>query len=94
VILGKRVIRKGLGKTHVPGSLVVINMEKAAISEALSEKEEKLIEKMFEVETNRITVNMGNPFISAGIIVNKNGLIIGSMSGGAEMAMIEQALRR
>ncbi len=91
---GKEVYKKSVGKTHVPGTLIRINGKKAAISNLLTKKDEEMIKSLLEVETERITVNMGNPFISSAIIVNRNGLIIGDSTGGAEAAMIEQALMR
>ena len=81
-----------LGGTHVPGSLVVMNNRNAAISNLLSSREEEMIKELLRVETERVSVNMGSPFISSGVVVNNNGLIIGNATGGAEAAMIEQAL--
>ncbi len=88
-----KVKKMPLGKTHVPGSLIIINGKKAGVSNLLSEEEERFIGEELNVETNRISVNMGNPFIKSGIVINKNGLIIGNNTGGAEAAIIEQALR-
>ena len=35
---------------------------------------------------------MGSPYVSSGILTNKNGFVIGSMSGGPEIDNADKAL--
>ena len=38
------------------------------------------------------SVNMGNPYVKAGIITNSNGFLIGNQSSGFEQSFVDEAL--
>ena len=44
------------------------------------------------VKVAKGSVNFGSPFISSGLICNKNGFIIGDISGGPEIQNADEAL--
>ena len=76
----------------IPGSLGKITAKGGIFSPNISDVEIKKLEKLFGFEIGLGTVNMGNPFVSSGIIANSNGLIVGSMSSGYEMSRIFESL--
>jgi len=76
----------------IPGSLGKVTSKGGIFSPNISDAEIKKLEKLFGFEIGLGTVNMGNPFVSSGIIANSNGLIIGSMSSGYEMSRIFESL--
>jgi len=89
---GLEVFQTDLAETKVPGSLGILTNKGAIFAPNLSDPEIKLIEKALGFEIGLGTVNMGNPFLSSGIIANSNGFIIGSLSSGPEIARIDEAL--
>jgi translation initiation factor 6 len=76
------------------GNLAVINSKrkKALVSNDLSQEEHRLIEKKFNVKATTGSVNMGSPYIKAGVLVNSHGFAMGSASGGPELANADEAL--
>lgn len=76
----------------IPGSLGKVTQKGGIFSPNISDAEIKNLEKLFGFEIGLGTVNMGNPFVSSGIIANSNGLVIGSMSSGYEMSRIFESL--
>lgn len=79
---------------NVVGNLVVLNTkkEKALVSNDLTMEEVRLIEKTFKVKATPGSVNMGSPYIKAGVIANSHGFAMGSASGGPELANADEAL--
>ncbi|MFH0869345.1 MAG: translation initiation factor IF-6 [archaeon] len=76
----------------IVGSLGQVTSKGGIFSPNISDDEIKKLEKMFGFEIGLGTVNMGNPFVSSGIIANSNGLIVGAMSSGYEMSRIFESL--
>ncbi len=76
----------------IPGSLGKVTVAGGMFSPNISDAEIKKIEKLFGFEIGLGTVNMGNPFVSSGIIANAWGLIVGSMCSGYEMSRIFESL--
>lgn len=73
------------------GSLAVINKYGGLVHNEANDEDLKLLKKMVEEELLTGSINFGNPFVRSGIIVNNNGLVIGSKSTGVEVADAEQA---
>ena len=76
----------------VVGSLGAVTARGGLFSPNISEDDIKKIETLFGFEIGLGTVNMGNPFVSSGIIANSNGFIIGSSSSGYEMSRAFESL--
>ena len=76
----------------IPGSLGKVTVKGGVFSPNISYLEIKKLEKLFGFEIGLGTVNMGNPFLSSGIIANSNGLVIGTMCSGYEMSRIFESL--
>lgn len=76
------------------GNLAVLNHKKgkALVSNDLTREETRLIENTFHVSATPGSVNMGSPYIKAGVVVNEHGFAMGSASGGPELANADEAL--
>ncbi len=76
----------------VPGSSGILTNSGGIISPSTQEKDIKKIEKKTNFELGLGTVNMGSPFLGAGVIANSNGFLVGSLSSGIEIGRIDESL--
>jgi len=76
----------------VIGALVVLNDKGCLLSAHATEQDAAHVQKLFNVPVTRGTVNLGSPYVSSGIIVNKHGLVMGERTGGPEAVAIDEAL--
>ncbi len=90
--LGMKVLQRKIGGLDVIGSLCVVNDKYGIIHPGVSDEDIRVIEKTLKVEITTGTVNMGNPFPATSIVCNKFGFLIGSASGGPEIANADEAL--
>ena len=74
------------------GSLLVMNKKGCAIHRDAEDFEINFVKSIFNVETETGTVNMGNPFLSSGILANTNGFVVGNASGGPEITYLDETL--
>ncbi|NQU98478.1 translation initiation factor IF-6 [Candidatus Woesearchaeota archaeon] len=81
-----------IADTETPGACIAMNKGKALIHRDATTTETKTIEKILKVKTIPSTINMGVPYLKSGIICNKNGLVIGEISGPAEVMNAEEGL--
>ena len=81
-----------IDESPVLGALAVLNDKGCLLSARASESDAEFIESFFGVRVTRGTVNLGSPYVSAGIITNSHGFVIGEKSGGPEMIAIDEAL--
>ena len=81
-----------LSGLSIPGSLGAVTAKGGLFSPNISDTDIKKIEKLFGFEIGLGTVNLGNPFVSSGIIANSNGVVAGSLSSGYELARIMESL--
>ncbi|MBW3015845.1 translation initiation factor IF-6 [Candidatus Woesearchaeota archaeon] len=97
----KKEIRQALGVNLKPGTIaeldIVGSLGVAARGNCIihmdaSDDEIKKIEELLKVKCHSATVNLGNPYIKAGLFCNKNGFVIGDQSGGPEITMIDEYL--
>lgn len=77
----------------VVGSCAVATNTGCVCHKAAKEFEEQMIAETLHVPVTKGTVNLGNPYIKAGMAANKNGMIVGDLSGGPEIVNAEEALR-
>lgn len=90
--LGKEVFKKSIAGYSTVGSLVCRNSQGFVIHYKASDEELGFVEKALGVKGNRASVNMGNGFVSIGIIANSNGYVVGEGTTGVEIARIEEGL--
>ena len=72
------------------GSVAVMNNKGCAIHRDAENFEIDFIGSLLKLECESATVNMGNPFLSSGILVNSNGFIVGDISGGPEVTYLDE----
>ncbi len=91
---GLEIVKRDIAGTDITGAVCVINHSKgkALIHRDIDESELRFLENFFGIEIGIGTVNMGSPFIKAGIVCNKNGFVIGADSGGPEITNADQVL--
>jgi len=91
--LGIKPIVMDIAHTSVPGSVGKITNKGAIFSPNLSEDDIQKIEKLLGYEIGLGTINLGNPFLSSGIIANSFGFVIGMQSSGFEISRVDESLR-
>lgn len=90
--LGKEVFRKSIAGYSTVGSLVCRNSRGFVIHYKASDEELRFVETALGVKGTRASVNMGNGFVSIGMIANSNGYVVGEGTTGVEIARIEEGL--
>jgi len=81
-----------INKMPTIGALIVLGKKGCLISKFASDKEIDFVKDYFKVPVTRGSVNLGSPYISSGLIVNKSGFIVGERTGGPETVHIDEAL--
>ncbi|MGM5485153.1 MAG: translation initiation factor IF-6 [Nanobdellota archaeon] len=83
--LGMEVKRGKVASLPTIGSLVSFNSKGCAVHRDAEQFEVDFVKEVLGIESETSTVNMGNPFVRSGILVNDKGLIVGDASGGPEV---------
>jgi translation initiation factor 6 len=91
--LGVKIIQTDIARTTLPGSCGYITEKGAIFNPNIESAEVKKVEKELGFEIGLGTTNMGNNFVSAGLIANSKGFIIGDLTSGHEIMRIDEALR-
>ena len=91
-LLGVPAIKMEIAGLASPGALVVLNNKHGIIHRDASTQEIKQIEGLLRVKLEAATINLGTPYLRAGIVNNKFGFVIGDASGGPEIVHIEESL--
>jgi translation initiation factor 6 len=87
------ILRPGtIGGVNVVGSAAVLNDKGLLVHRDAMPAEIKYLKETFNLPVDIGTVNMGSPYIRSGMIINKNGYLIGASSGGPEMQRADYAL--
>ncbi len=75
-----------------PRSVGIVTNKGGLFSANLPDDEIKKVEKLFGFEIGLGTVNLGSPFVSAGIVANSNGFVMGRNSSGYELGRADESL--
>jgi len=59
----------------------------------VSDEEAKLISEVLKVPVDVCTINLGDPYVRAGAVVNSFGGIFGDNSSGPELMRLTQLLK-
>lgn len=87
------ILRPGtIGGVFVVGSSAVLNDKGMLIHRDATPSEIKYLKETFNLPIDIGTVNMGSPYIRSGVLINKNGYLIGISSGGPEIQRADYAL--
>lgn len=92
--LGMEAVRTRTDDTKTIGSLIVVNKDKGRglIGNDISDDEFEEIAGEIGYELTPSSINMGSPYLKSGILCNKNGFVIGRLSGGPEITNAEEGL--
>lgn len=91
--LGVKVVQTEIAGTDLPGSCGVLTSKGGLFSQTAKDSEIEKIEKELGQEIGLGTVNLGNNFVSSGLIANSNGFIAGSLTSGPEIQRIDESLQ-
>ena len=91
-IFGVKASQLKIRGLAVLGSIGVITNRGGIFNSNLKDADIEKIEKLLGFEIGLGTVNMGNPFVSSGVISNSHGFIVGGQSSGYEVARVDESL--
>jgi translation initiation factor 6 len=86
------VVSRNIGGFKTVGSVGVATNQGALIHPHVKEDDLEWIGDILHVEVEIGTINRGVGFIKTGLIVNKNGALIGDVTTGPEIVRIEDSL--
>jgi len=90
--LNVKTIESSLAELDNVGSLAVIRGVYGVCTKDINNNEKHKAESLLKVRFTRGTVNYGSPYIKSGVLVNKNGMIIGESSTSIEMGILDEGL--
>jgi len=91
--LFSKVIELTIATQDNIGSMIALNSKGIAVNLNITDDELSKIESELKQNIEKLTVNSGNKFIRSGVVVNDNGLIVGDISTGVEMADLYQLFK-
>lgn len=92
-LLGVPVKRIEIAGLPTPGACLVLNGKRAVIHRDAAEDEMAMVKATLGLaHVEPASVNLGSPYVHAGIIANRHGFIISDQSGGPEIVHIDQSL--
>jgi translation initiation factor 6 len=90
--LGVKVVQSTINKLGIVGSAAVLNKRGCLVHEDIRKDEKDIIEDTLDIICGTGTINMGSPFVKAGIIANNNGFIVSRSSGNPEIMNADEVL--
>jgi len=90
--LGVEVVKMDVAGLTTPGAVIVVNGKRAVVHKDVSDEELKIIEKTLKVKAFPASINLGGPYLRAGLLRTTHGFIVGDLSGGPEIVNIDEAL--
>lgn len=90
--LGVPVVQTDIAGLNTPGAVIRIRGDKGVIHRDATPSEIALVEETLGVTLEPATVNLGTPYLNAGVLNNTHGIIIGDQSGGPELVHLDDAL--
>jgi translation initiation factor 6 len=90
--LGVEAVAGEIAGLPYVGSLAVATNKGVVTHPLLGDSERKLLEDVLKVPVEVSTVNCGIPYVGTGLIGNRHAAVVGSMTTGPEMFIIENAL--
>lgn len=91
-VLDVDVKQSKIAEFSIVGSIATVTNKGAILHPQTSENELKLVEDVLKVPADVGTVNRGVGLIGACSSANSNGIIVGELTTGPEMARLEEAL--
>ena len=77
--------------TEVPGSCIRVTNKGFIVHPSITEKDYKLLKKLFKVHGMPTTANYGDNFVSNSVLANSNAALVGLETSGFELTRIDEA---
>jgi len=90
--LGVEVVQGEIAGLPYVGALAVATNKGVLAHPLIKKEEKKLIEDVLKVSVGVGTVNCGIPYVATGVISNSHAAVVGELSTGPEIFIIEEAL--
>lgn len=90
--LGVEVVSGEIAGLPYVGSLATATNKGVIAHPLVKEEELRLLKDVLKVPVELGTVNCGVPYVGTGLIANSHGAVVGFVTTGPELFMIEQAL--
>ena len=90
--LGVEVIPGEIAGLPYVGSLAVATNKGILAHPNIKDEEKDLLESVLKVPVEKGTINCGIPYIGTGVIANSHAAVVGSLTTGPEMFIIENAI--
>jgi translation initiation factor 6 len=90
--LGVEVVPGEIAGLPYVGSLAIATNKGVLAHPLLREEEQRILKDALKVHVDVGTINCGIPYVATGLVGNKSGAVVGSMTTGPEMFIIGQAL--
>ncbi len=92
-LLGVPVKRIEIAGTNTPGACIVLHGTSGVIHRDAAQHELDMVRATLGLERlERASVNLGSPYLRAGILNSAHGLVVGEQSGGPEVVHLEDSL--
>ncbi len=91
--LGIEVVSMYLASYHQIGACIVCTNRGAAVHPRVSDEELNRVMDILKVYAEPVTVNGGVPFVSSGMVVNSNNVIVGDLTTGPELVMLSRIFK-
>ena len=91
--LNFKVLKSNISGVGTVGANLVIIGEKALINPSVTSDEQGKIEEFLGIECVKGSVNNNSNIVKAGLVVNKQGVIVSALMTGPEMMTIEELYR-
>ncbi|RME31577.1 hypothetical protein D6789_02290 [Candidatus Woesearchaeota archaeon] len=87
------VKRIEIAGTQTPGACIVLHGDAGVIHRDAAQHEIDMVKSTLKLSSlERASVNLGSPYLHAGILNSEGGLVVGDLSGGPEIVHLENAL--
>ena len=90
-VLDIEVIQKKVAGFHQVGAVMEANNLGGVIHPETDEEDMKKFSGILGVNIEHSTINGGTPFVSSGMLVNNNAIVVGNLTNGPEIMMLTRA---
>ena len=90
-VLDIEVMQKKVAGYHQVGAVMQANNFGGVIHPETDEEDIKKFSNILGVNIEPSTINGGTPFVSSGMLVNNNAIVVGNLTNGPEIMMLTRA---
>ena len=90
-VLDIEVMQKKVAGYHQVGAVMQANNLGGVIHPETDEEDIKKISNILGINIEPSTINGGTPFVSSGMLVNNNAIVVGNLTNGPEIMMLTRA---